>query len=245
MRHAGAKTISMPSHQRRQLVTLRNMALKKMFFVNWFKKNGRHFPWRNANVSPFKILITEMLLRQTRASNVSAVWAPFIQRYPNAEALAQAKRKDLLRQLRVLGFGNQRAEALVLASAWLVHHHKGKPPSSLEELLRVPHIGEYSARAVLCFAYGKKIEIVDTNVLRFIARYYGLKLKPDNRRNPIAWELARAALPRRINAVKEHNYGLLDFTSDICKSGRPRCEICPLSKSCKWGLAQIRVEHTS
>lgn len=221
------------------------MALKKMFFVNWFRKNGRHFPWRNANVSPFKILITEMLLRQTRASNVSAVWAPFIRQYPNAKAMAQAKRKDLVKELRVLGFGNQKAEALVLASDWVVQHHKGRTPSSLEELLRVPHIGEYSARAVLCFAYGKKVEIVDSNVLRFIARYYGLKLKPDNRRNPRAWELARAALPHRISAVKEHNYGLLDFTSEVCKSGRPRCEICPLSESCQWAITQLRVEANS
>jgi len=215
------------------------MAPRKMFFVNWFRKNGRDFPWRNANVNSFKILITEMLLRQTRATNVSAVWSHFIQRYPNAKAMAKAKRTDLLRQLRVLGFGNQRAEALVLASTWLVHHHNGRVPASLEELLRVPHIGEYSARAILCFAFGIKVEIVDSNVLRFIARYYGVKLGADNRRNPIAWELARAALPRMANHAKEHNYGMLDFTADVCKVGRPRCEICPLSESCNWGTTQV------
>jgi A/G-specific adenine glycosylase len=149
--------------------------------------------------------------------------------------MAGAKRKDLVDQLTVLGFGNQRAEALVLASAWLVEHHKGRVPSSLTELLRVPHIGEYSARAILCFGYGRKEEIVDSNVLRFLSRYYGLKLKPDNRRNPIAWELARAALPRSFSYAREHNYGLLDFTAEVCKPTGPKCENCPLLRSCSWG----------
>jgi A/G-specific adenine glycosylase len=204
----------------------------RMFFVHWFRDRGREFPWRNVRISPYKILVTEMLLRQTRASNVSAVWAQFLRRYPNVKSLAKARRKDLVRQLKVLGFGNQRADALISASRWLLHHHNGKVPASLEDLLKIPHVGEYSARAVLCFAYGVKVEIVDSNVLRFVARYYGLRLKPDNRRNPIAWKLAREALPHRVRSVKEHNYGILDFTAEVCKSGRPHCEICPLLQSC-------------
>jgi adenine-specific DNA glycosylase len=60
-------------------------------------------------------------------------------------------------------------------------------------------------------------------------------LKPDNRRNPIAWELARAALPRSIRQAKEHNYGLLDFTAEICRPTNPRCDVCPLVASCRWG----------
>jgi len=210
----------------------------KMFFVNWFRIYGRYFPWRRHNISPYRSLVTEMLLRQTKASNVSSIWASFIKRYPRPIALASVRKAELVKHISVLGFGNQRADALILASSWLVHHHNGKVPSTLHELLNIPHIGEYSARAVLCFAYGKRAEIVDSNVLRFFGRYYGLSLKPDNRRNPIAWEIARAALPRSTKLTREHNYGLLDFTADICKPGRPRCEICALAQTCNWNLRQ-------
>lgn len=206
----------------------------KMFFVNWYRSHGRKFPWRRRSISAYRILVTEMLLRQTRATNVSSIWTSFLNRYPNPKALCSERRTNLVKRLRVLGFGNQRADALILASSWLIQQHDGKVPSSLDELLKVPHIGEYSSRAVLCFAFGHKVAIVDSNVLRFLSRYYGLSLKPDNRRNPIAWHLARKVLPRSIPLAKEHNYGLLDFTADVCKSGRPRCESCPLAKTCSW-----------
>jgi A/G-specific adenine glycosylase len=211
----------------------------RMFFVKWFKIQGRSFPWRKRNVSPYKILLTEMLLRQTRASNVSSIWTSFTDRYSTPKALLTASRKDLIKHLRVLGFFNQRSDALRSAASWLVVHHKGRVPTSLQELLKIPHIGEYSSRAIRCFAYGEREEIVDSNVLRFLSRYYGIAVTPDNRRNPLAWQIARETLPRGSEFIREHNYGLLDFTADICRSGKPLCEICPLARSCKWAINQI------
>lgn len=213
--------------------------LDRNFFVNWFKERGRHFPWRRANTSPFAFLVTEMLVRQTRAGEVAKLWDEFTRKYPSAAIMARADREELVEQLKVLGFGNQKAEALLSAAAWLVEHHRGEVPSTVDELLRVPHVGHYAARAVLCFAFGQKVEIVDTNILRFFARYYGLVVKPDIRRNPGIWEIAKEALPREKKKAQQHNYGLLDFTADICKPGRPRCEICPLSSSCIWGRQQL------
>jgi A/G-specific adenine glycosylase len=213
----------------------------KMFFVKWFKTQGRSFPWRKRNVSPFKILLTEMLLRQTRASHVSSIWISFTSRYSTPKELLSASREDLMKYLRVLGFGNQRFDALRLAASWLIQHHKGRVPNSLHDLLKVPHIGEYSSRAILCFAYGEKEEIVDSNVLRFFSRYYGLALKPDNRRNPLAWQIAREALPRWTKFVREHNYGILDFTADICKPGKPLCKSCPLARTCNWATKPIEI----
>ncbi len=212
---------------------------KKDFFIEWFKLNGRDFPWRSEDISPYKFLVTEMLLRQTRAGAVAKLWEAFMQKYPDAWSLARADKKDLIDQIGILGFGNQRAVALLDAAQWLVNYHNGQVPETLEELLEVPHIGNYSARAILCFAFGHSVEIVDVNILRFFARYYGLEVKQDIRRNPKVWELAREALPRGGKRVQQHNYGMLDFTADVCKSGKPRCEICPLSSSCKWGIIQL------
>jgi A/G-specific adenine glycosylase len=212
--------------------------IDKSFFVNWYKQRARDFPWRRRGTTPFEFLVTEMLLRQTRAPNVAKLWDAFISKYPDAGSMAGASPEELAAQLKILGFGNQKAEALLSAANWLAEHHGGEVPGTLDELLDIPHIGLYSARAILCFAFGRRIEIVDTNIQRFFARYYGLNVKADIRRNPIIWELAKKALPRGKKQAVQHNYGLLDFTAEICKSGRPRCEVCPLASSCAWGKRQ-------
>lgn len=214
--------------------------IKRNFFVNWYETNGRVFPWRKPGTLPFAFLVTEMLLRQTRASNVAKIWESFINDYPNPESIIKAPENLLIAKLKVLGFGVQKSEALKAASTYLVAKHKGQVPNKLEELLDVPHIGNYTARAILCFAFGKRFEIVDTNVLRLFSRYFGIQLHSDIRRAPQVWEIAKQLLPReRLKAIK-HNYGILDFTAVICKSGRPRCEICPLSRDCEWGKIQLK-----
>jgi A/G-specific adenine glycosylase len=205
------------------------------FFVKWFDQHGRDFPWRHEGTTPFAFLVTEMLLRQTRAAGVAKIWSSFLERFPNAEVLSHASKEELVERLKVLGFGDQKSDALLSASRWLVDHHGGEVPSDLEHLLAVPHLGNYSARAILCFAFGHRIEIVDTNILRLFARYFGLEVKPDIRRNPMVWLLARQALPDDPGLAKKHNYGLLDFTAQVCRPNNPRCDICPLSTSCVLG----------
>lgn len=205
------------------------------FFVNWYKVHSRNFPWRQEGVSPFALLVTEMLLRQTQAPAVSKLWHKFIQMYPDARSIAKAGEEELLEQLKILGLGRQRASALIAAANWLLEHHEGQVPGTKEELLKIPHVGTYVSNAVLCFAFGQYVEVVDTNILRFYARYYGLTIKPDIRRNPEVLNIASSSLPGNVKNIKQHNYGLLDFTAEICRSRFPQCNICPLATSCKWG----------
>jgi A/G-specific adenine glycosylase len=217
---------------------------RRHFFINWFLNHGRKFPWRHADPKPFEILITEMLLRQTRAGNVAKIWIKFTRDFPTYEAVLQTPRRRLISRLHILGFSNQRASALKAAAEWIRQKHQGKVPDNLEELLKIPHIGQYSARAVLCFAFNKRVEIVDTNVLRFFSRYFGEPLPADIRRAPEAWRIARAILPRGNKNIQMHNYGLLDFTGEICKSGTPRCSACPLASSCVFNNRQLRTVST-
>lgn len=202
----------------------------QQFFIDWYRLNGRDFPWRREEVSPYSILVTEMLLRQTQANSVHKIWANFISNYPNPHILAKANKEVLSNQLEDLGLKNQRTQALIDVAQWLLEHHQGVVPNSLDELLMIPHVGQYTARAVLCFAYGYRMEIVDINILRFFSRYFGIDVKPDIRRNPQIWEIARSILPT--NKVKEHNYGLLDFCSLVCKSKSPLCITCDLRFTC-------------
>lgn len=217
--------------------------LEEHFFIKWFRRHGRDFPWRQDRIDPYKSLVTEMLLRQTRAEGVAKLWEEFFEQYPDVESLARAKAGRLRSFVAILGFGSQRSEALIHAAKFLVENHRGKVPNKLEDLLAVPHIGHYAARAVFCFAFGQMVEIVDVNVLRFFARYFGIIVKPDIRRSPAAWELAARLLPTGSKRVQRHNYGMLDFTAQVCKAGTPRCEICPLASSCVWQLAQADESH--
>lgn len=212
--------------------------LVKSFFAKWFKSHGRSFPWRREGTTPFEFLVTEMLLRQTRADAVAKLWDSVVRRYPDAKTMASADYDELASQLKVLGFSNLKATSLKAASAWLVEKHDGQVPETLEELMKIPHVGEYTAQAVLCFAFGHKLAIVDNNILRFFARYLGLNVKPDIRRNPVIWEIAQKAMPRERRKAQQHNYGILDFTAQICQPVWPRCNTCPLRKTCHYPSVQ-------
>jgi A/G-specific adenine glycosylase len=202
------------------------------FFVGWYKKYGRKFPWRRDGTSPFEILITEMLLRQTKADMVSRIWYRFTKLYPNPEAIVKTNKNRLKKIIQELGFGNQRTHALKEASQYLLDNFQGNVPDSEEELLKIPHVGLYTARATLCFAFGQKVPIVDLNVIRFFGRYYGINLKLDNRKEPFVWERAKEILPYRRADTKLHNYGMLDFNGLVCKPVRPDCTNCMLRFTC-------------
>ena len=218
--------------------------IKRNFFIKWYESNGRSFPWREERTTPYQFLVTEVLLQQTKAADVAAVWYKFFAKYPNIISLSKAKKSSLIALIKHLGFGNKRANALKIISSWLVEKHNGAIPENLELLLAIPYIGSYAAHAILCFAFDWKIEIVDANVIRLFSRYFGLELNRDARRAPVSWEIARSLMPRERKKAKEHNYGLLDFTAQICKPGVPLCEICPLKMKCCFGRLKVTVKNT-
>ncbi len=183
--------------------------------------------------------MTELLLRKTTAASVSKIWCDFFQNYSDAFTLSRADERNLLKRVKNLGFGNKKVSSLKQASSWLVEQYQGEVPEDLEKLLEIPSVGDYAARAVLCFAFNHRVEIVDNTVQRFFSRYFGRAIKADMRRNKWTWDTARKLLPRNRKTAKLHNYGLLDFIAQVCKAGRPLCEICPLNKGCQWGKQQL------
>lgn len=206
----------------------------RRFFRRWYRENGRSFPWREPDVSPFGILIAEMLLRQTRANMVASIWPVFMQQFPTPLSCAEASAEDLYVLLAGLGLGNQRVEALQSVAFVLVHQYSGRVPRSITGLAEIPHLGLYSAHAIACFAYNRRVPVVDVNVLRLFSRLIGEDFGQDNRRGraPEVWELARSILPER--GAKEHNYGLLDFCAQICRPLHPIHSDCPLSAHCAY-----------
>ncbi|QDR81321.1 hypothetical protein [Sporomusa termitida] len=207
----------------------------KNFFIDWYTTNGRYFPWRAVDETAYKILVTEIFLKQTPASSVARIWNDFFYFYPDLYTLAIADKDSLYSLIKPLGFANQRAESLKATASWLIENYQGIIPSNIDSLLQIPSVGIYTAKAVSCFAFGKHVEIVDTNVLRFFSRYFAIKVAPDIRRNKTAWDLAKDILPLGHDGdgiARKHNYGILDFTAQVCKTRKPSCSNCLLASSC-------------
>ena len=198
------------------------------FFANWFKIHGRSFPWREEDVSPFGILVAEVLLKQTRAEMVAGVWPSLCRKYPDAASLESASSEVLHHHISCLGLGHQRVKALRQLSVAI--NKAGSLPTNPTDLMKLPHVGMYSAHAVACFAFGHRVPIVDLSIVRVLSRLAGIEPPSDIRRAPEIWEIAQTLLPDK--EVKEHNYGLLDFAADMCKARAPRCGECPVAPNC-------------
>ncbi|HEX2863762.1 MAG TPA: hypothetical protein VHN99_04285 [Deinococcales bacterium] len=207
----------------------------RRFFRTWYRVNGRAFPWRQRETTPFGHVVAEVMLRQTKASMVVAPWTEFTQRFPSPTGVVQTPAEEILALVAPLGLGRQRTGALKSLSLALVERHRGRVPRGLEQLRELPHLGLYSAGAVACFAFGQRVPIVDVNVLRVLGRITGEVYPADNRWKKAgeAWELAGRILPAR--GFREHNYGLLDFAAQVCTARRPLCEACPLLGVCTYG----------
>lgn len=202
----------------------------------WFAANRRFFPWREATDS-FSILMAEKLLQQTAAtSSVVRAYELLTTVYPTPKHIVNAKPSALSEIFGPLGFA-YRADELRKLSEALLEHFGGVVPSRLEELLSLPGIGDYSARAILCFAYGQETAVVDVNVARVIYRFLGIKktLPPNPARNKFILSLAQEILPRGRDRAKSFNWAMLDLGATVCTARRPKCLTCPLMRECQTG----------
>jgi A/G-specific adenine glycosylase len=124
----------------------------------WYEENGRAFPWRKKTISPFEVLIAETLLWKTRAETIRGFFHNFVERYNNPEKLAKTRWQKLAKEIEPLGLHERRAKSLVKLGKAL----SGKSiPKTQKELERLPGVGQYIARAVLCFGYGLSFIPVD------------------------------------------------------------------------------------
>ena len=206
------------------------LGIPEDFFVHLYAAAGRQFPWRKEEVSPFGILIAEILLKQTQADKVANVWPLLIARYSDVSQLAMARADELYGMIAVLGFGRQRTKALIDVADSITQ--TGDLPSETEDLIKLPYVGVYTAHAVACFAFGQRVPVVDLSIVRTFSRVVGIETPTDIRRAKSIWNFAWSLLPR--DCFKEHNYGVLDFAALFCKPRSPNCGECPLVTECAY-----------
>ena len=164
------------------------------------------------------------MLQQTQASRVIPKWQAFIERFPTPAACATAALGDVLRLWQGLGYP-RRAKNLHAAAALIAEQDEF--PCTLTDLLRLPGVGDYTARAVLAFAFEQDVAVVDTNIARVLARVGGVRLTARQ-----AQGAADAALARGDSWA--WNQCLMDLGAVLCRPVTPQCEVCPLRESCGW-----------
>lgn len=201
--------------------------------VAWFRRCGRAFPWRETE-NPLHILVAEVLLRQTQAPRVVAPYLELTARYPDAESLARADVASLRQTLRPLGLFS-RADRLVECARILVEEHGSLVPRDLDQLQELPGIGRYSARAVLCMAFGDAVPMVDEGSGRVLQRVLGRKIRGPSYSNAALIRVAERLLPE--GSAREFNLGLLDIAARFCRPRKMLCSQCPVASRCSYAGA--------
>lgn len=191
--------------------------------LRWGLPRLRDLPWRRTR-DPWAILVSEVMLQQTQAQRVVPKWHAFMAAYPSPAQCAEASLGDLLRLWQGLGYP-RRARNLHACAAQVVA--LGEFPSTLEALLRLPGVGEYTARAVLVFAFEEQAAVVDTNVARVLARLFGCRFTAKQ-----AQGAADALLPA--GDSWEWNQCLMDLGAVLCRPTAVRCDECPVQGRCAW-----------
>lgn len=178
-----------------------------------------------------------MLLRKTRANSINVFLPKFLKLFPDPQSLSKADVTLLSDTLRPLGIHRERAGALVRVGQALVEKHEGEVPKDYSALVALPHVGRYTANAVLCFAFGEDRAVVDNNVARLYCRLYSLPRPREIHKADSLWQLAQEHIV--LNKAQEFNWALLDLSGTICLSRQPKCHICPLSELCNYATIGV------
>jgi A/G-specific adenine glycosylase len=199
--------------------------------LGWYGHAKRDLPWRREGVTPWQVLVSEFMLQQTPVARVEPIWLDWVARWPTPSATAAVSAADVLRAWGKLGYP-RRAKRLHECATAIATDHGDIVPDDVETLLSLPGVGAYTARAVACFAYGRRVPVVDTNVRRVVARAVHGRADAAASCSPRDLDDVAALLPNDADAPR-FSVALMDLGATVCTARAPRCGLCPLS-SCAW-----------
>jgi len=200
--------------------------------LRWFAENNRYFPWRDPSLSPYEVLIAEVMLQKTSSYKVAKIFPTFIMKFPSPTALSNARDEEIRQIVHPLGLQNIRARELKEIGEQLVKKHDGVVPERRADLIQLRGVGAYTANATLCFAFGKKLPIVDVNVSRVIGRVFYGEVDEKRFEKEESWNIISKMIPR--GKCRQFNWAILDFSSLVCSHTRPKFEKCPMTDFCKF-----------
>jgi len=210
---------------------MNNLILTKKI-LNWYDNNKRILPWRkkcSQKKREYFTLVSEFMLQQTQVTTVIPYFNNFIADIPNLNSLARINEKKLLKHWEGLGY-YLRAKNLKKTAKIVVSKYKTKLPNTLDELKKLPGIGEYTARAILAIAFNKPYIPMDGNIERVIKRLLNLKSETEISKENL---IKKKKILGTSDRPGDYAQALMELGALICKPKKPLCEKCPLTKNCK------------
>jgi A/G-specific adenine glycosylase len=196
----------------------------------WFSSNQRDLPWRNS-YDPYLVWVSEVMLQQTRMEVVLRYFEKFTRQFPDVNALAAAGESEVLAAWSGLGY-YRRARMLWHGAREVVERFDGVIPRAIDDLLSIPGVGRYTAGAIASIAFDEKEAIVDGNVARVMSRIFEIDERvasPALMRR--AWTEA-ANLVSESRSARAFNQSLMELGALVCTPQNPRCDSCPVERSC-------------
>lgn len=204
--------------------------------ADWYAAGHRDLPWRRTGFSAWGTLVSEFMLQQTPVARVIPALERWLDRWPTPADLAAAPAGDAVRAWERLGYP-RRALNLHAAATAIAERHGNVVPDSVEDLLALPGVGPYTARAVAAFAYGIRTPVVDTNVRRVLARALRGQGEAGPPRTAVDLTEMEQLLPADRDRARLVNAGTMEIGQTVCTARAPRCDVCPIADLCAWRAA--------
>ena len=197
--------------------------------LGWYREHKRDLPWRSTR-DPYKIWLSEIMLQQTRVAQGMPYYHSFLEAFPTVFDLANSSEEKVLKLWQGLGYYS-RARNLHATAKKVVEEYQGEFPNTYKELRSLKGVGDYTASAIASICFGLPEPVVDGNVYRVLARYFGVDL-PINSNKGIKYfkELAREVMDA--GSIRDYNQGIMEFGAIQCAPKKPLCLLCPLNESC-------------
>lgn len=209
--------------------------------LKWYDDEGRTLPWRAKNkqvINPYHVWLSEIMLQQTTVITVIPYFLSFIQRWPTFQALSQASLDDILHAWQGLGY-YARARNLHRCAQKITSDYHGTLPTTSEELIKLPGIGPYTAKAIAAIAFNQDVLPIDGNIARILSRLYGISSPLPAGMTEIQ-NVAVIFTPQ----IRPGDFAqaMMDLGATICIPRTPLCEKCPFQTGCKAHALGIAAE---
>lgn len=207
------------------------MAPDPLTVIRWFEGSARDLPWRDTN--PWGVMVSEFMLQQTPVKRVLPAWISWMDTWPTPKDLAQATPAEAIRLWANLGYP-RRAVRLHAAAHQIATEHNNEVPNTYEHLIALPGVGEYTANAILAFAFDQPTLVMDVNVRRVISRAWLGHAHPGANLSAVERKFAQALIPSNPQQAPKWAAASMELGALVCTASNPLCAQCPIQKSCVW-----------
>lgn len=197
--------------------------------THWYSKNKRDLPWRKTN-NPYRIWLSEIILQQTQIKQGLPYYEVFVKKFPSVKHLALAKEEEVLKLWQGLGYYS-RARNMHKTAQFIWHELNGIFPDNYQAIIKLKGIGDYTASAIASICFKEPKAVVDGNVYRVLARFFGIDTPINTSKGLKSFKTLAESLLNK-SQPGTYNQAIMEFGALQCKPQNPDCLACPLTNAC-------------